>query len=130
MPADRPAREYPTGGPALNKQENERLAEEPQEEAQPETQGKRFSERVMGGGAVREDQLDRKKLMKRFRRAKNLPSAEDVERFTPDPDKGLTSEQAELRFSQFLFNDVSKSIPNPTRASSWGISARSSTCCA
>ena len=108
MPADRPAREYPTGGPALNKQENERLAEEPQEEAQPETQGKRFSERVMGGGAVREDQLDRKKLMKRFRRAKNLPSAEDVERFTPDPDKGLTSEQAELRFSQFLFNDVSK----------------------
>ena len=46
--------------------------------------------------------------MKQFRRAKHIPEAEDVERFSPDPEKGLTEEQVDLRFSQMLFNDVNK----------------------
>ena len=49
-----------------------------------------------------------KQLMKRFRRAKVIPAAEDVERFSPDPDTGLSDEQVEQRFSQMLFNDVNK----------------------
>ncbi len=91
----------------MNKQEEEQLAEEPGGAAEPEKE-KRFSERVMGGGAVQQEQLARKQLMKKFRRAKDIPSAEDVERFESAPDKGLTAAQVEQRFSQFLFNDVNK----------------------
>ena len=91
----------------MNKQEEEQLAEEPGGAAEPEKE-KRFSERVMGGGAVQQEQLARKQLMKKFRRAKDIPSAEDVERFDSAPDKGLTAAQVEQRFSQFLFNDVNK----------------------
>ena len=95
----------PTGESALNKQEPEQ-----QSDALPEEQPKekRFSERVMESGAQPAEQLARKKLMKQFRRAKHIPAAEDVERFESAPDKGLTSEQVQLRFSQFLFNDVNK----------------------
>ncbi len=50
----------------------------------------------------------RKQLMKHFRHAKHIPEAEDVERFSPDPDTGLTEEQVDARFSQMLFNDVNK----------------------
>ena len=63
---------------------------------------------MLEGGSAPKGQLDRKKLLKQFRRAKNIPSAEDVERFDPSPDAGLTDEQVQLRFSQFLFNDVNK----------------------
>ncbi len=52
--------------------------------------------------------LDKKKLMKQFRKAKELPSESEIERFTPALDKGLTQEQVDLRFTQFLFNDVNK----------------------
>ena len=60
------------------------------------------------GRSARTEQVSRKKLMKQFRRAKHIPEAEDVERFSPDPEKGLTEEQVDLRFSQMLFNDVNK----------------------
>ena len=63
---------------------------------------------MLEGGSAPKGQLDRKKLLKQFRRAKDIPSAEDVERFDPSPDAGLTDEQVQLRFSQFLFNDVNK----------------------
>lgn len=49
-----------------------------------------------------------KKLMRKFRRAKNIPSIDDVERFTPSAEEGLNNDQVELRFQQFLFNDVNK----------------------
>ena len=86
----------------MEQQENQTPAEE--EEAPRE---KRFSERVLDGTS-HEDRLARRQLMKKFRRAKHIPAAEDVERFEPAPDKGLTSAQAEERFRQFLFNDVNK----------------------
>ena len=50
----------------------------------------------------------RKQLLKRFRRAKHIPAAVDAERFTPDPEQGLSGEQVEQRFSELLFNDVNK----------------------
>ena len=102
-----------TGDHPLNRQENipeEELAPLPEEGAAQEegAKGKRFSARVLEAGAAPAAPIDKKKLLKQFRRAKTLPSGEDVERFEPSPDKGLTSAQAELRFSQFLFNDVNK----------------------
>lgn len=98
----------------MNKQENEQLTDEqPEQSEQTEpieerAKNKRFADRVLGDGAAQAEQLDRKKLLKQFRRAKNIPSADDVERFSPSPDKGLSADQVELRFSQFLFNDVNK----------------------
>ena len=69
---------------------------------------KRFSSRVLDANAVKKDDGSRKALMKKFRRAKGIPAAEEVERFEPSPDKGLSAEQVETRFSQLLFNDVNK----------------------
>ncbi len=46
--------------------------------------------------------------MRKFRKAKHIPSEAEVERFTPALDKGLSDEQVETRFNQFLFNDVNK----------------------
>ena len=98
----------------MNKQENEQLTDEQLEQSEQtepieeRAKKKRFADRVLGDGAAQAEQLDRKKLLKQFRRAKNIPSADDVERFSPSPDKGLSADQVELRFSQFLFNDVNK----------------------
>ena len=98
----------------MNKHENEQLTDEqPEQSEQTEpieerAKKKRFADRVLGDGAAQAEQLDRKKLLKQFRRAKNIPSADEVERFSPSPDKGLSADQVELRFSQFLFNDVNK----------------------
>ncbi len=70
---------------------------------------KRFSSRVFDTGTPEErEKKKRKALMKKFRRAKKIPNSSDVERFNPSPDKGLTAEQVETRFNQFLFNDVNK----------------------
>ncbi len=69
-----------------------------------------FSERMLDHGGVQqteEEQKKRKALMKKFRRSKSVPT-DAPERFTPDLDRGLTAEQVELRFNQFLFNDVNK----------------------
>ncbi len=89
----------------MNRQENEQPVEEQPEESGTE---KRFADRVLDGAAEAKQPVDRKKLMKQFRRAKEIPSAEQVERFEPSPDQGLSAKQVELRFSQFLFNDVNK----------------------
>ena len=81
-------------------------AEQP--DAEQEAVSKPFSSRVLDANAVKKEEKSRKALMKQFRRAKDIPAAEEVERFDPKPDKGLTPEQVELRFSQLLFNDVNK----------------------
>ncbi len=82
----------------------------PASEAAEETPvpNKRFSSRVLDANAVKQEERSRKALMKKFRRAKGIPVAEEVERFDPPPDKGLSAEQVETRFSQLLFNDVNK----------------------
>ena len=94
----------------MDQQENRTLSGEEPEEATAEQAGteKRFSDRVLAGSGAPKEGLDRKKLMKQFRRAKDIPSADEVERFSPPPEEGLSEEQVELRFSQFLFNDVNK----------------------
>lgn len=80
----------------------------PPEAETSEKKGKSFSKRVLEGTAVQGEPHARKVLMKRFRRAKEIPSSEDVERFSPPLDKGLSAEQVDTRFSQLLFNDVNK----------------------
>ena len=94
----------------MDQQENRPLSGEEPEETAAEQTGteKRFSDRVLAGSGTPKEGLDRKKLMKQFRRAKDIPSADEVERFSPPPEEGLSEEQVELRFSQFLFNDVNK----------------------
>ncbi|MBD5636479.1 MAG: HAD-IC family P-type ATPase [Clostridia bacterium] len=68
-----------------------------------------FSSRMLNRGTPEElEKKKRKKLMKKFRRAKKIPNSSDVERFTPPIDQGLSPEQVETRFNQFLFNDVNK----------------------
>lgn len=78
--------------------------DEPLDDAQ-----KSFSSRVLEQGSVAQSQSPaRKALMKKFRKAKHIPSEADVERFDPKPDGGLTTAQVETRFNQFLFNDVNR----------------------
>ena len=77
--------------------------------AEPEEESKSFASRVLEEGSVSESHTQaRKKLMKQFRKAKDIPSDKDVERFEPDLTRGLSTEQVETRFKQFLFNDVNK----------------------
>ncbi len=79
-----------------------------EETPEPEPDRKSFSSRVLENGGVKSKEADsRKALMKRFRKAKEIPSDAE-ERFTPDLDAGLSTEQVETRFEQFLFNDVNK----------------------
>ena len=80
------------------------------ESSEPVEQKKPFSIRLFerSGGAAQRPDKERKKLMKRFRKAKKIPSETEVERFRPDLDKGLTERQVGIRNSQFLFNDVNK----------------------
>ncbi len=67
-----------------------------------------FSSHVLEAEGDTSALADKKKLYKQFRKAKNIPSDTEIEHFTPDLDKGLTKEQVDERFSQFLFNDVNK----------------------
>lgn len=83
------------------------VAESPEEEAE-SGENKSFSSRVLEGGGVSANKSQRKKLLKKFKKAKHIPSETEVERFTPALDEGLNEEQVETRFNQFLFNDVNK----------------------
>ena len=53
-----------------------------------------FSSRVLSDAPKKQPAAD-KKLMKRFRRAKKIPSSDEVVRFTPALDQGLTQEQVD-----------------------------------
>ena len=84
-------------------------AEQPAEETEEKQEEKRFSSRVLSmDTSAEQPDRDRKKLMKKFRKAKHIPSETEVERFTPLLEKGLSQEQVDKRFEQFLFNDVNK----------------------
>lgn len=52
--------------------------------------------------------FDKEKLFKYFQRHPKKAVNTKVERFSPKLNKGLTSEQVETRFKQFLFNDTNK----------------------
>ena len=83
--------------------------EKPAEGAEEKQTSKRFSSRVFNRGKTEEKpNKERKQVMRQFKRAKKIPSADEVERFEPALDKGLTAEQVDTRFHQFLFNDVNK----------------------
>ncbi len=102
--------EAPAPAPAPETEEPAETAEAETEPAESGTKRSRFSSRMFDRGTPAEvlAKKNRKKLMKDFRRAKNIPSSSDVERFTPSPDQGLSAAQVETRFKQFLFNDVNK----------------------
>ncbi len=101
---------------ASAKEPKPEIKPEPKSETKPEavaggtaeTEKKPFSERVLGDAEKKDAGAQHKAVMKRFKHAKRIPSAAEVERFTPSPDEGLSAEQVETRFNQFLFNDVNK----------------------
>lgn len=51
---------------------------------------------------------NKQEIIKYFRRHPKLTVNSRVERFTPDLNKGLSTQQVEKRFTQFLFNDTNK----------------------
>ncbi|MGN0817404.1 MAG: HAD-IC family P-type ATPase [Candidatus Coproplasma sp.] len=55
-----------------------------------------------------QEKFDKEKLMRYFKRHPKYKINTKVERFSPKLNKGLTSEQVETRFTQFLFNDTNK----------------------
>lgn len=55
-----------------------------------------------------QETFDKEKLFKYFHRHPKKAVNAKVERFSPKLNKGLTSEQVETRFKQFLFNDTNK----------------------
>ena len=103
---------------AVKSEESESETDAGKEEAESEQKRSRFSSRMFDRGTPEDQEAKkkRKKLMKKFRRAKKIPSSSDVERFTADPDKGLTTQQVETRFNQFLFNDVNQKYSKSYRS--------------
>ena len=61
-----------------------------------------------GEAAVYEETFDKDKIIKYFKRHPKMNVNAKVERFAPDLNGGLNSDQVETRFKQFLFNDTNK----------------------
>ena len=78
--------------------------------ASPVSRARSFFARILdrNGSEDAKSKKEHKKLMRKFRRSKDVPTGAEVERFSPPVEKGLTEEQVQLRNSQFLFNDVNK----------------------
>ncbi len=55
-----------------------------------------------------DEDFNKDKLVKYFKRHPKKAADTKVERFTPKLNKGLTSAQVQTRFSQFLFNDTNR----------------------
>ena len=55
-----------------------------------------------------DENFDKEKLIKYFKRHPKKEAAAKVDRFAPKLNYGLTSAQVETRFKQFLFNDTNK----------------------
>ena len=54
-------------------------------------------------------EFDIDSIQKQFKRKKNkIPASETVQRYAPDIAKGLTTQQVNERFSNFLFNDTNQ----------------------
>ena len=90
----------------LENQTNQQNEQAPQEEKK-----RSFASRVLGNFAKRQEaDEEQKTIFKRFRRtaAKDIPASDEVERFLPGLEEGLSQEQVRIRFRQFLFNDVNK----------------------
>ena len=107
---------------AEKKAEEDATPEASKEEAEPAHKSSRFSSRLFDRGTPAEQlaKKKRKQLMKKFRRAKKIPSSSEVERFIVDPDKGLSEKQVETRFNQFLFNDVNQKYSKSYRSIFFG----------
>ncbi len=93
----------------LFSRQTEEKSDERTESVQTEEK-KSFSARMLESRSVKqgeEDKGSKKAVMKRFKKAKSVPT-EAQERFSPPLNRGLSEEQVELRFNQLLFNDVNK----------------------
>ncbi|MDE7083562.1 MAG: HAD-IC family P-type ATPase [Clostridia bacterium] len=58
--------------------------------------------------APTEETFDKQKIIKYFKSHPKKAVSTKVDRFSPKLNKGLTAEQVETRFKQFLFNDTNK----------------------
>lgn len=66
------------------------------------------AEKAADEQAAADENFDKDKVFKYFRRHPKNKINTHVERYSPALDKGLTSAQVQTRFSQFLFNDTNK----------------------
>ncbi|MBD5632343.1 MAG: HAD-IC family P-type ATPase [Clostridia bacterium] len=64
--------------------------------------------KVDAAEAKPEETFDKEKIIKYFKRHPKKAVNTKVDRFSPKLNKGLTNEQVETRFKQFLFNDTNK----------------------
>lgn len=85
-------------------------AEIPDDDNVEENAGKDSSviQEESNGGGKTEERFDKSKIIKYFKRHPKMTVNTKVERFTPDLNNGLSPEQVETRFRQFLFNDTNK----------------------
>lgn len=61
-----------------------------------------------GEEKTKEESFDKGKILKYFKRHPKMTINTKVDRFTPELNNGLSPEQVETRFKQFLFNDTNK----------------------
>ncbi|MCD8308485.1 MAG: HAD-IC family P-type ATPase [Clostridia bacterium] len=61
-----------------------------------------------GADLVPDENFDKEKILKYFKKHPKNAVTTKVERFKPDLNKGLNTAQVQKRFSQFLFNDSNK----------------------
>ena len=73
-------------------------------EERPNGKNRSFFTHLLERGGIRlsAPNKQRQKLMRKFRKLKKLPSDADAERFSPAPEEGLSEEQVERRFNEFL----------------------------
>ena len=67
--------------------------------------------KISGDGensAAQEETFDKAKIIKYFKRHPKMNINSKVDRFSPDLKTGLSPEQVETRFKQYLFNDTNK----------------------
>ena len=89
-----------------NAQDGEKDREQ-REPVQPEEE-RAEGETAAASDYLEEDDFDKDKLFRYFRRHPKNKIKTNVERYSPSVDEGLTSAQVQTRFSQFLFNDTNK----------------------
>lgn len=100
-----PEDESDSPAPAVNEAEDEIAASAVLTDDEATESGEEASDEEE---SVPEETFDKAKIIKYFKRHPKMTINTKVERFTPDLKTGLSPEQVETRFRQYLFNDTNK----------------------
>ncbi|MDE7264926.1 MAG: hypothetical protein K2N52_01460, partial [Clostridia bacterium] len=93
---------------------NDKKQEKPQKPA-PDAENKQLdaqpaqeTEKPAKNGDAHQQEFDKEKIVKYFKRHPKKQINYKVDRFSPNLKKGLSTAQVQTRFKQFLFNDTNK----------------------